>query len=335
MDIVTFTVGEALFDDMPPVAGGIDHHVAASGGYRALQHGFQAVEGIIILAEGQIVDEQDELQGVGGQLIQHPGDDGKLILAHFDDAQAAVIQGIDDGLDGRGLAGTGITGQQGVGGRLAGQQRQGIIHQLLPLQLIVHQIFQCDGVGMLHGNDVTPIINIKHPVAGVNTVTILADVGNSGLIIGAQVYTAGGKAGQKALPRQALAQPGRGHLRHRLQGTEFRLQTFFHFGRRGLAGGHHAHIGIFAVVAQGLHITAQAAAFAVQAGYKLCVGRHRAVFGLLLTGAQVGAQRLQHRILQQIPEDGQRFQPQAQIGKRGHTHTFSTAPLAPLETSAA
>ena len=54
---------------MAAVGGGIDHHVAALGGDAALQDGLQGAEIVIVPLEGQVIDEEDELQGIAVQLV--------------------------------------------------------------------------------------------------------------------------------------------------------------------------------------------------------------------------------------------------------------------------
>ena len=88
MYIVSIPVGEALLHQMAAVGGGVDHHVPAPGGHAALQNGLQGAEIVIVLLEGKIIDEQNELQGVAVQLVQNGGDAVQLLLAHFQNPQA-------------------------------------------------------------------------------------------------------------------------------------------------------------------------------------------------------------------------------------------------------
>ena len=105
VDVVALPVAEFLLDDVPPVAGGVDHHVFAFGGHRALQHRFQGAVIVVVFQKGEVVDEQHELQGVRRQLVQHAGDGPQLVLSHLHDAQPLGEQGVADGFHRRGLAG--------------------------------------------------------------------------------------------------------------------------------------------------------------------------------------------------------------------------------------
>ena len=57
VDVVPVPLGEALLHQMAAVGGGIDHHVPGLGGNAALQNRLQGAEIVIVLLEGQVVDE--------------------------------------------------------------------------------------------------------------------------------------------------------------------------------------------------------------------------------------------------------------------------------------
>ena len=105
VDVVALPVAEFILDAVPPVAGGIDDHVLRFGGHRPLQHRFESAVVVVVLQEREIVDEQNELQRVFRQFVQHAGDGPQLVLAHLDDAQPLAEQSVADGLHRRGLAG--------------------------------------------------------------------------------------------------------------------------------------------------------------------------------------------------------------------------------------
>ena len=64
----------------------------------------------------------------------------ELVLIDLDHPQTVVIILVEQRLDTRGFPRPGITIEQNVIGGLAAQERFGIAHQLLLLQLIAHKV---------------------------------------------------------------------------------------------------------------------------------------------------------------------------------------------------
>ncbi len=70
VDVVTRAVGERLLDEVAAIGGGVDGDVFGPSAYAALEDGFQGRKVIVVGREAQVVDEEDELQRVRGQLVR-------------------------------------------------------------------------------------------------------------------------------------------------------------------------------------------------------------------------------------------------------------------------
>ncbi len=93
---------------------------------------FRGRKVVVVGREAQIVDEEDELQWVRRQLVHQIGDLIKLVLLDFHEAQAVGSELVGDGLDGAGLARTGVAVEQDIVGRHPGQQGAGVGDDLPP-----------------------------------------------------------------------------------------------------------------------------------------------------------------------------------------------------------
>ena len=74
------------------------------------------------------------------QLVEDGGDGVELLLANLQNPQSPVSQLVHHRLDGGGLAGSRVAGEQNVGGGLALQQRTGVVQYDLLLPLVVHKV---------------------------------------------------------------------------------------------------------------------------------------------------------------------------------------------------
>ena len=101
MEIVPIPVGKAFLDEMAAVAGGIDRHIAGLGGNRSLEHRLEGGIAVVIAAEGEVVDEEDEVQRIDTQAVKQRGNLDDLALFQLDQAQAAAKKLVDHRLDGR------------------------------------------------------------------------------------------------------------------------------------------------------------------------------------------------------------------------------------------
>ena len=100
----------------------------------------------------------------------------ELFLANFQNPQATLIKLVDHGLDGGGLAGTGIAGEQDVGCRLSFQQGYGVIDDDLLFPLVVDELVKTGLIRMLNRDDLTGGIQVEHMMFCVNTITKSVDV---------------------------------------------------------------------------------------------------------------------------------------------------------------
>ena len=333
VDVVSVPTGEALLHQMAAVGGGVDHHVAALGGDAALQNCLQGAEIVVILLEGQVVDEQDEFQRVGVQLVQNGGNGVELLLAHLQNPQTPVGQLVDHRLDGGGLAGARVAGKQNVGGGLALQQGNGVVQNDLLLPLVVHQGGKPGLVGIDDRDNVIAAADIEHDVLGVDAVAEAVDIGAALVVAVHNIQSLCGENRQGTRPVQPLPEGFRGEVGNGLQNFQLLLHFRFHF-RPGLCPfANHADVGVFVVVDDVLDVARQGALFR---GVQFC---HKIrVFGHGLggrAGLAAGEKRVQggdHRVTQQCTEDGQGVQTDVQFTQ---IHTFRIAPFAPLETRAA
>ena len=108
VDVIAGAVGESLLDEVAAVGGSVNGDVPGSAAHAALEDGFQGRKVVVVGREAQIVDEEDELQWVRGQLVHQIGDLIELVLLDFHEAQAVGGELVGDGLDGAGLARTGV-----------------------------------------------------------------------------------------------------------------------------------------------------------------------------------------------------------------------------------
>ena len=171
---------------MAAVGGGVDGDVLGPSAYAALEDGFQGREVIVVGREAQVVDEEDELQRVRGQLVHQVGDLVELILLDLHQPQAVGGKLVGDGLDGAGLSGTGVAVEQHIVGGHSGQQGAGVGDDLLPLLLIARQLVEALGVGVAHWHQLS-VLNGKDVVLGEHAIALFAYLAHPLGIGGAEV----------------------------------------------------------------------------------------------------------------------------------------------------
>ena len=140
VNLIPFTVGEALLDQMPAVACGVNDHIGGFGRHRAFQHGFQGIEIVVVLQEREVIDKQHEFQRIARQLVENLRNGTELILPDLHNAQTLTPQCVGNGLHCGGFSGAGIAGQKNVGRRLIFKQCLGVFEDYLSLRLIIHQL---------------------------------------------------------------------------------------------------------------------------------------------------------------------------------------------------
>ena len=135
-------VTEAFLDQMAPVRRRIDQDIVRLLLQSALDYRFQILVFDLKLLKGKIIHVNNKfiiaVLNLRDDLIQIL----KLMLVDLDDAQSAVIVPVQDCLDARRLAGTGIAKQQTVIRAAPLYERLCIINQLLFLNLIADEILQ-------------------------------------------------------------------------------------------------------------------------------------------------------------------------------------------------
>ena len=135
-------VTEAFLDQMAAVRRRIDQDIVRLLLQSALDYRFQILVFDLKLLKGKIIHVNDKfiiaVLNLRDDLIQIL----KLMFVNLDDAQSAVIVPVQDCLDARRLAGTGIAKQQTVIRTAPLYERLCIIDQLLFLNLIADEILQ-------------------------------------------------------------------------------------------------------------------------------------------------------------------------------------------------
>src|SRR5699024_1167035 len=125
VQVVAGAVRKGLLDQVAAVGGGVDGDVVGAASGAALQNGLEGRKVVVVGRKAQIVDEQDEFEGVGGQLVHQVGQEVELVLFHLHQAQALGGVFVGNGLHRAGFAGAGVPVQQHVVGRQARQQGLG------------------------------------------------------------------------------------------------------------------------------------------------------------------------------------------------------------------
>ena len=218
VDVIAGAVGEGLLDEVAAVGGSVNGDVPGSAAHAALEDGFQGRKVVVVGREAQIVDEEDELQWVRRQLVHQIGDLIELVLFDFHEAQAVGGELVGDGLDGAGLARTGVAVEQNIVGGHPGQQGAGVGDDLLPLLLIARQLVEALGVGVAHRHQLA-VLDREDVVLGEHSVALFAHLAHPLGVGGVEVdglrlppgqerQLVGGTGGvQKLVQRQAAQLP--------------------------------------------------------------------------------------------------------------------------------
>ena len=158
-------VGEGLAHQVPAVGGGVDGHVGGPLFQGALQDGLQGGIGLVVLVEGQVVDEQDKLLPPAGQGADQLGHPGEVFLLHLNEAQVLHAGQIQHGLHCGRLAGAPVAKEEDVVGLPPGQHQPGVLLHLAALVLIAQQVHGAGAVRVGH-RDKIAVLPQKGPVFG-------------------------------------------------------------------------------------------------------------------------------------------------------------------------
>lgn len=130
-----------LRNQVPAVGGGVEQHIVRRLFQRAVEHALEypvvAFPGI----EREVVAEQHEALWQALQLLHHARQVGQVVALDLDQAQPGAGQLGQQRTNQGGLAGP-APPEQGVVGRLAGDELAGVAFQLLALPLYAQQVGQ-------------------------------------------------------------------------------------------------------------------------------------------------------------------------------------------------
>ena len=197
VDIVAGAVGQRLLDEVAAVGGGIDRDVPGPAAHAALQNGFQGGEIIVVGRKTQVINEENELERIGGQLVHQVRDLVELIFLDFHQAQALGGKLIADGLDGAGFAGARVAVEQHVVGRHPGQQSPGVGNHLFPLLFVAGQLGELLGVRILDRHQLT-VLHGENMVLGKHAVALFAHLAHPLGICGGKVQLPRFPTGQES-----------------------------------------------------------------------------------------------------------------------------------------
>ena len=136
--------------EVAAVGRGVDQHVVARGGHRAVQHRLQRLVAGLAFLEGQVVAEHDVALGPARDQLDDVGQVAQVGLVHFDQAQAAIGVGRQHGLDQRALAGAARAGHQHVVGGLFLDELLRVAVDDVLLALDVLQVVEVDAGHVAH-----------------------------------------------------------------------------------------------------------------------------------------------------------------------------------------
>ena len=233
VDVVAGAVGQGLLDEVAAVGGGVHRNVPGPAAHAALKDGFQGGKVIVVGGEAQVIDEEDELERVGRQLIHQVGDLVELVLLDLHQPQAVGGILIGNGLDRAGFAGAGIAVEQNIVGGGTGQQGAGVGNDLFPLLLVARQLTELLGVGVLHGHQLA-VLHCEHVVLGKHAVALLPGFPHPLVVGGGQVELPCLPTGQErqllALPVGSFQQRVQRQAAELLQKVQLTVQGGLHHG---------------------------------------------------------------------------------------------------------
>ena len=126
----------------------------------------------------------------------------ELLLAHLQNPQTPVVELVDHGLDGGGLSGARVAGEQYVGGGFALEKGHGVVQNNLLLPLVVDEGGQPNLIGIDDGDDVVSFADVEHDMLGVDAVTEAMNIGAALVIAVHNIQALHGENGQIPVPVQ-------------------------------------------------------------------------------------------------------------------------------------
>ena len=299
---------------MTAVRRGVDDHVRALRRHAALEHRLESRIVVVVAGKRQVIDEDDELERVGGKLVEHRRDELELVLADLDDAQPLAGELVDNGLHRGRLARARIARQQHVGRGLASQKGARVGQDKAFLALVASKVRQALGVGMRHGAHRAVICQRKHAEASVHAKAEATHLLDAGRVLRHQLDPLGLKAGHEALPVETHAQRRRGEVGDLLQGAQVGAGARLHRGGDVAPSRMGEHVGVLVVAHRVEHIARQAVVAAcVQAAHKLAVHRHAGMHGSVAPAVQVAQKPCYNGVGKQPAENPERPQAQGEI----------------------
>ena len=154
MDAV-FAVGEILFEDVPAVGGGDDHHVGALFAEASFQAGFERGDFLVPLFQGEVVDEEDKLERKFRKHFFHVADLFEPVLGDFHGAQAFFRVLVEDGVNGGGFARSLVAVEEHIRVGQTAQETEGVVHDRLFFRLVIFEVGQGDRRSVVNGFELT------------------------------------------------------------------------------------------------------------------------------------------------------------------------------------
>lgn len=273
VQVAAVAVFPAFLDEVAAVARGVHGKVAAVPVHASFQNGLERCKVVVVAAEAQIVDEQNELERVAGKRLGDVGNLVELILLHFHKAQALVPVGVDNGLHRAALARARVAVQEHVVHGPARKQGLGVGNDLGAFSLVTGELVQRLRVGVAHRHKMA-VLHREHAVAREHAVTCDVDARNAFMVGLGKVEFARLPAGQKARIGQAAAYGLAVEGGKFLEELQFMFQAFGKAGgnRRAAAAG--AHVDVFILQKKVEQVGAPVVVAGEQLGGKGAVGVH-------------------------------------------------------------
>ena len=331
MDVVAGAVGQGLLDEVAAVGGGVHRNVPGPAAHAALKDGFQGGKVVVVGGEAQVIDEEDELEGVGRQLIHQVGDLVELVLLDLHQPQAVGGILIGNGLDRAGFAGACIAVEQNIVGGGTGQQGAGVGNDLFPLLLVARQLTELLGVGVLHGHQ-PAVLHREHMVLGKHAVALLPGFPHPLVVGGGQVELPCLPTGQErqlpALPVSGFQQRVQRQAAELLQKVQLTVQGGLHHRGELACGGlpHTEGLGLQHGVGK---IITQIGGVGKQGSFKGGHSIAQGGDGIVSRFQPVGQRRqlCHNRVAQQGTENNKPVEPGVPFTKLHHQTLLLTGPL--------
>ena len=316
---------------MAAVGCGVHRNVPGPAAHAALKDGFQGGKVVVVGGKAQVIDEEDELEGIGCQLIHQVGDLVELVLLDLHQPQAVGGVLIGNGLDRAGFAGACIAVEQNIVGGGTGQQGAGVGNDLFPLFLVARQLAELLGVGVLHGHQLA-VLHCEHMVLGKHAVALLPGFPHPLVVGGGQVELPCLPTGQErqlpVLPVGSFQQRVQRQAAELLQKVQLTVQGGLHHRGELARGGlpHTEGLGLQHGVGK---IIAQIGGVGKQGGFK---GGHSIAQGgdAVVSRFQPVGQRCQlchNGVAQQGTENNKPVEPGVPFTKLHHQTLLLIGPL--------